>query len=84
MPARPVVRSRFVFALVLLASGAVLVAPPPPAPAQETELTAASSPFIDVVRLAAEGQRTFRRDTFGDEVFWGDDRLEEAAAAAAR
>ena len=39
------------------------------------------SPFDDVLRLVAEGRQTFRFDTFGDEVFWGDTlRLHEALA----
>jgi hypothetical protein len=36
-------------------------------------------PFADALRLVADGRRTFRFDTFGDEVFWGDAlRLHEA------
>src|SRR5262245_16581393 len=39
------------------------------------------SPFDDVVRLVAEGRRTFRSDTFGDEAFWGETlRLHDALA----
>ena len=39
------------------------------------------SPFDDVLRLVADGRQTFRFDTFGDEVFWGDTlRLHEALA----
>ena len=39
------------------------------------------SPFDDVLRLVAEGRQTFRFNTFGDEVFWGDTlRLHEALA----
>ena len=30
-------------------------------------------PLFDAASLAAEGRRTFRHDTFGDEAFWGDD-----------
>jgi hypothetical protein len=38
-------------------------------------------PLIDALRLVREGRETFRRDTFGSEVFWGDKlRLHEAVA----
>jgi len=39
------------------------------------------APFADALRLVAEGRRTFRFDTFGDEAFWGGAlRLHEAVA----
>jgi hypothetical protein len=42
------------------------------------------APFRDAQRLVAEGRRTFRDDTFGDEAFWGGTlRLHEALAGVA-
>jgi len=41
------------------------------------------APFRDVLQLAFEGRRVFRRETFGDEAFWGGRlRLHEALAQA--
>ena len=38
-------------------------------------------PLFDAASLAAEGRRTFRHDTFGDEAFWGETlRLHETIA----
>jgi hypothetical protein len=38
----------------------------------------------NIARMIAEGRRTFRFDTFGDEAFWGDTlRLHQAIAGAA-
>jgi hypothetical protein len=40
------------------------------------------SAFFQGLRLIAEGRESFRHDTFGDEVFWGDTlRLHEALAS---
>src|SRR5437879_1147470 len=37
----------------------------------------------DVLRMIQEGRKTFRFDTFGDEVFWGDAlKLHQAVAGA--
>lgn len=37
------------------------------------------APFVDVLRLVAEGREIFRFDTFGSEAFWGETlRLHEA------
>jgi hypothetical protein len=42
------------------------------------------APFHDALELVAEGRRTFRHDTFGDEAFWGGTlRLHESLAGVA-
>lgn len=39
------------------------------------------APFVDVLKLVAEGREIFRFDTFGNEAFWGETlRLHEAIA----
>jgi hypothetical protein len=51
---------------------AKMMAPPEPAP-KRARLSAYDPQIIENARaMLADGRETFRRDTFGDEAFWGD------------
>jgi hypothetical protein len=71
------------FAGIVLGLGAAVIAMELPA-ASPASTAAADTVETDAARMIAQGRRTFRYDTFGDEDFWGGElRLNDAVAGAA-